>query len=186
MLRDLHELLQHFEENHVRLESDDSDDQLFECEMDVASQLQQVCLADISTRPDPHSAFDTSVVRRRPLKTRKLSADNIPVMLPPHDSPPPATPITAPPTPTPSQQVTENKEDRDDRPYRCKVAGCAKAYKNPGGLKYHMQHGHCQDTGDPEMNNIIHKPYQCTVPDCQKRYKNLNGLKVFLVDKVPY
>ncbi|KAJ3036882.1 Transcriptional regulator of ribosomal biogenesis proteins [Rhizophlyctis rosea] len=66
---------------------------------------------------------------------------------------------------------------RDDRPYKCKVVGCYKAYKNPGGLKYHMQHGHCEDTGDPEMNNIIHKPYQCTVPECGKRYKNLNGLK---------
>ncbi|KAJ1561282.1 hypothetical protein HK096_005286 [Nowakowskiella sp. JEL0078] len=51
-------------------------------------------------------------------------------------------------------------KDKDDRPYKCKIAGCAKAYKNPGGLKYHMQHGHCEDTGDPEMNNIIHKPYQ--------------------------
>lgn len=70
---------------------------------------------------------------------------------------------------------------RDDRPYKCKIMGCTKAYKNPGGLKYHMQHGHCEDTGDPEMNNIIHKPYQCTVPDCGKRYKNLNGLKVCLL-----
>ncbi|KAJ3158932.1 hypothetical protein HDU86_002101 [Geranomyces michiganensis] len=70
-----------------------------------------------------------------------------------------------------------NAARADDRPYKCKMAGCSKAYKNPGGLKYHMQHGHCEDTGDPEMNNIIHKPYQCTVPDCGKRYKNLNGLK---------
>ncbi|KAL5033512.1 hypothetical protein BDV3_000488 [Batrachochytrium dendrobatidis] len=66
---------------------------------------------------------------------------------------------------------------KDERPYKCKIDGCFKAYKNPGGLKYHMQHGHCEDTGDPEMNNIIHKPYQCTVSDCGKRYKNLNGLK---------
>ncbi|KAJ3019029.1 hypothetical protein HKX48_002464 [Thoreauomyces humboldtii] len=73
--------------------------------------------------------------------------------------------------------TSEDALPRDDRPYKCKVAGCAKAYKNPGGLKYHMQHGHCEDTGDPEMNNIIHKPYQCTVPECGKRYKNLNGLK---------
>ncbi|KND03118.1 uncharacterized protein SPPG_02179 [Spizellomyces punctatus DAOM BR117] len=72
--------------------------------------------------------------------------------------------------------VTDDSQ-KDDRPYKCKVMGCTKAYKNPGGLKYHMQHGHCEDTGDPEMNNIIHKPYQCTVPDCGKRYKNLNGLK---------
>ncbi|KAJ1562809.1 hypothetical protein HK096_002466 [Nowakowskiella sp. JEL0078] len=74
--------------------------------------------------------------------------------------------------------IDEGK-DKDDRPHKCKIAGCTKAYKNPGGLKYHMQHGHCEDTGDPEMNNIIHKPYQWydPVPDCGKRYKNLNGLK---------
>ncbi|KAJ3129972.1 hypothetical protein HK098_007238 [Nowakowskiella sp. JEL0407] len=54
----------------------------------------------------------------------------------------------------------DDGKDKDDRPYKCKIAGCTKAYKNPGGLKYHMQHGHCEDTGDPEMNNIIHKPYQ--------------------------
>ncbi|KAJ3095626.1 hypothetical protein HDU97_006753 [Phlyctochytrium planicorne] len=64
-----------------------------------------------------------------------------------------------------------------DRPYRCKVDGCGKAYKNPGGLKYHVLHGHAEDTGDPEINNIIQKPYLCTVPECGKRYKNLNGLK---------
>ncbi|KAJ3219026.1 hypothetical protein HDU67_003016 [Dinochytrium kinnereticum] len=64
-----------------------------------------------------------------------------------------------------------------ERPYRCKVDGCGKAYKNPGGLKYHVLHGHAEDTGDPEINNIIQKPYLCTVPECGKRYKNLNGLK---------
>lgn len=74
--------------------------------------------------------------------------------------------------------MTDADDEKDDRPYKCKVPGCQKAYKNPGGLKYHMQHGHCEDTGDPEMNNILNKPYQCTVADCGKRYKNLNGLKV--------
>ncbi|KAJ3117651.1 hypothetical protein HDU96_006081 [Phlyctochytrium bullatum] len=64
-----------------------------------------------------------------------------------------------------------------DRPYRCRVEGCSKAYKNPGGLKYHMVHGHAEDTGDPEINTIIQKPYLCPVPACEKRYKNLNGLK---------
>lgn len=77
-----------------------------------------------------------------------------------------------------SESGDEGGKDTDDRPYRCKLDGCEKAYKNPGGLKYHMQHGHCEDTGDPVMNNIIHKPFQCTVEDCGKRYKNLNGLKV--------
>ncbi|KAI8847202.1 hypothetical protein BC829DRAFT_434057 [Chytridium lagenaria] len=66
---------------------------------------------------------------------------------------------------------------KEDRPYRCRVDGCVKAYKNPGGLKYHMVHGHAEDTGDPEMNHIIQKPYLCPVAACEKRYKNLNGLK---------
>ncbi|TPX34740.1 hypothetical protein SmJEL517_g02717 [Synchytrium microbalum] len=73
--------------------------------------------------------------------------------------------------------VLDEDSMQADRPYKCKISGCTKAYKNPGGLKYHMQHGHCEDTGDPELNNVIHKPYQCTVPECGKRYKNLNGLK---------
>jgi hypothetical protein len=63
-----------------------------------------------------------------------------------------------------------------DKPYKCPVAGCDKAYKNPNGLKYHNQHGHCSLDSD-ENENSISKPYQCTIGDCGKRYKNLNGLK---------
>lgn len=63
-----------------------------------------------------------------------------------------------------------------DKPYKCNVPGCQKAYKNPNGLKYHNQHGHCDLITD-ESENIASKPYQCTIGDCGKRYKNLNGLK---------
>ncbi|ORX82982.1 hypothetical protein BCR32DRAFT_292291 [Anaeromyces robustus] len=65
----------------------------------------------------------------------------------------------------------------EEKKYRCTVPGCNKSYKNPGGLKYHLQHGHFEDTGDPEMNRIMHKPFQCTYENCGKRYKNMNGLK---------
>ncbi|KAI9350684.1 hypothetical protein BDR26DRAFT_851331 [Obelidium mucronatum] len=65
----------------------------------------------------------------------------------------------------------------EDRPFKCKVEGCGKEYKNPNGLKYHMRNGHAEDTGDPEVNNMIQRPYGCVVGDCGKRYKNLNGLK---------
>jgi len=61
--------------------------------------------------------------------------------------------------------------------YRCTIPGCNKSYKNPGGLKYHIQHGHIEDTGDPEINKIMRKPFQCTYENCGKRYKNMNGLK---------
>ncbi|KAI9254292.1 hypothetical protein BY458DRAFT_480908 [Sporodiniella umbellata] len=63
-----------------------------------------------------------------------------------------------------------------DKPYKCPVGGCDKAYKNPNGLKHHSQHGHCSLSMD-ESESIASKPYQCTIGECGKRYKNLNGLK---------
>ncbi|KAI7906604.1 uncharacterized protein BX663DRAFT_497058 [Cokeromyces recurvatus] len=62
-----------------------------------------------------------------------------------------------------------------DKPYKCPVSGCDKAYKNPNGLKYHNQHGHCNLIEDD--SDSLSKPYQCTIGECGKRYKNLNGLK---------
>lgn len=68
-----------------------------------------------------------------------------------------------------------NSNNNEDKPYKCAVKGCDKAYKNPNGLKYHNQHGHCSMIADEAES--ISKPYQCTIGDCGKRYKNLNGLK---------
>ncbi|KAF7729770.1 hypothetical protein EC973_003848 [Apophysomyces ossiformis] len=72
--------------------------------------------------------------------------------------------------------ATANMNIHADKPYKCPVPGCDKAYKNPNGLKYHNQHGHCNLVSD-ENENVASKPYQCTIGDCGKRYKNLNGLK---------
>ncbi|KAI8641586.1 hypothetical protein BD408DRAFT_417832 [Parasitella parasitica] len=71
--------------------------------------------------------------------------------------------------------ASANPNANADKPYKCPVGGCDKAYKNPNGLKYHNQHGHCNMTADDSDN--MAKPYQCTIGDCGKRYKNLNGLK---------
>jgi hypothetical protein len=60
----------------------------------------------------------------------------------------------------------------DDRPFRCVVPGCGKAYKNANGLKYHAFHGHAD-----QMQPAAAKPYRCLVPGCGKTYKNANGLK---------
>lgn len=67
---------------------------------------------------------------------------------------------------------------RIEKPYRCTHFGCDKAYKNPNGLKYHMQHGHCEGA-DEELDFALRfmKPYVCNFHSCYKRYKNLNGLK---------
>ncbi|KAF8427682.1 hypothetical protein EV426DRAFT_363597 [Tirmania nivea] len=82
----------------------------------------------------------------------------------------------------------------EDKPFKCPVVGCEKAYKNQNGLKYHKSHGHTNqilsENGDgtlsivnPETSTPYpgtlgmekEKPYKCEV--CGKRYKNLNGLK---------
>ncbi len=85
-------------------------------------------------------------------------------------------------------------EKDEDKPFRCQVIGCNKAYKNLNGLKYHKSHGHkgqkLLNNGngtisviDPDSNCPYpegadiekDKPHRCEI--CGKRYKNLNGLK---------
>ncbi|KAL9059691.1 MAG: hypothetical protein Q9162_000992 [Coniocarpon cinnabarinum] len=82
----------------------------------------------------------------------------------------------------------------EDRPFKCLVVGCEKAYKNANGLRYHERHGHSTQTltknadgtlsiVNPETGEAFpgtvgmekEKPYRCEA--CGKRYKNLNGLK---------
>ncbi|KAF9280230.1 hypothetical protein BGZ68_007427 [Mortierella alpina] len=72
-----------------------------------------------------------------------------------------------------------------DKPYRCTVLGCDKAYKNPNGLKYHNLHGHCSSGGMSETDSPETKPYVCTFLECGKRYKNLNGLKYHIEHSHP-
>ncbi|KAL1917916.1 uncharacterized protein VTP21DRAFT_3750 [Calcarisporiella thermophila] len=69
----------------------------------------------------------------------------------------------------------EELGDDADRPFKCPVPGCDKAYKNHNGLKYHHQRGNCNlnASGMEDVN----RPYRCSVSQCGKRYKNLNGLK---------
>ncbi|KAG1443078.1 hypothetical protein G6F56_010806 [Rhizopus delemar] len=68
-------------------------------------------------------------------------------------------------------------DDGQDKPYKCQIAGCDKAYKNPNGLKYHQMHGHTEEDALSEAEREAQKPYVCTIGYCNKRYKNLNGLK---------
>ncbi len=222
-LNDMHELLQHFEECHVVIESDDMDEdddlpfqfeggqdiEMTSSDHPVTTPFSDMYLSKKAPRPlsgqSQHSvalsdiyqsdgtvsaAFETSVIRKRstlqppsppqqqnPWQVLDSPPQTFPVVL---EVPPKAAPMEEVPAQSPGSLDDEKTliDEKDDRPYKCKIPGCNKAYKNPGGLKYHMHHGHCEDTGDPEMNNIIHKPYQCTVLECGKRYKNLNGLKV--------
>ncbi|KAG0041526.1 Transcriptional regulator of ribosomal biogenesis protein [Gryganskiella cystojenkinii] len=82
-------------------------------------------------------------------------------------------------------KTSGNNMDRGDKPYRCSVQGCDKAYKNPNGLKYHNAHGHCSSSGLNESESLETKPYVCTFLECGKRYKNLNGLKYHIEHSHP-
>ncbi|KAI8067023.1 uncharacterized protein B0P05DRAFT_475581 [Gilbertella persicaria] len=77
---------------------------------------------------------------------------------------------------TKSTPNSSSNEDQTDRPYRCQVSDCDKAYKNANGLKYHRLHGHCTPNDGTDLLDS-NKPYVCSLEQCQKRYKNLNGLK---------
>ncbi|KAG1324611.1 hypothetical protein G6F62_008998 [Rhizopus arrhizus] len=72
-----------------------------------------------------------------------------------------------------SEVLYQTCDDGQDKPYKCQIAGCDKAYKNANGLKYHRMHGHSEED---ELKDA-QKPYVCTIGYCNKRYKNLNGLK---------
>lgn len=92
------------------------------------------------------------------------------------------------------QKFTALMHNEEQKPFKCPVIGCEKAYKNQNGLKYHKQHGHqtqqlhANDDGtfsivNPETDAPYpgtlgmekEKPFCCDI--CGKRYKNLNGLK---------
>lgn len=72
--------------------------------------------------------------------------------------------------------LKNHKIDQSDKPYRCHIEDCDKAYKNANGLKYHRLHGHCSPNDGSDVLDAS-KPYTCSLGTCRKRYKNLNGLK---------
>lgn len=108
---------------------------------------------------------------------------DLPPMAPPPRQPKPRGP--KPPkkfvaTSIPPKQLLEPK------PHPCNVRGCGKSYKNPGGLKYHMEHGHPEryipPPGYVPPNTSYTGPrhYMCPMLNCEKAYKNFNGLKYHL------
>ncbi|KAI9362652.1 hypothetical protein BD770DRAFT_339123 [Pilaira anomala] len=76
-----------------------------------------------------------------------------------------------------SEALYQTCDDGQDKPYKCPITNCDKAYKNPNGLKYHQMHGHSEEDTLSEAERDAQKPYMCTIGYCNKRYKNLNGLK---------
>ncbi|KAI7854282.1 hypothetical protein BDC45DRAFT_440885 [Circinella umbellata] len=224
VLSDLHDLLQHYEECHVRLEEEEEDDDAgFWSPPSSASSIPSSPLLDDASSTSSQSTNGESCDALKKKAAAYLSDLYNSATLSPLSLTSPIKEEIEPalgkrtyqqfnnlpsaldlltqsaakklalaagggdlPTPILTDEdflaqagallASANNNANADKPYKCNVPGCQKAYKNPNGLKYHNQHGHCDLVTD-ENENIASKPYQCTIGDCGKRYKNLNGLK---------
>ncbi|KAG1470190.1 hypothetical protein G6F56_002825 [Rhizopus delemar] len=189
VLDDLHDLLQHYEECHVRVEDEDnssffetssedacwsSNSSMVDEEEQSMDSLKRKAAAYLSDLPQEEekkkkrsysNAFDL-LTQSAAKKIALASGETL--LLNDEDFLAQAGALLA--------SAQHNHNSNADKPYKCPVGGCDKAYKNPNGLKYHSQHGHCNMSMD-ENESIASKPYQCTIGECGKRYKNLNGLK---------
>ncbi|KAI8147631.1 hypothetical protein BJV82DRAFT_596324 [Fennellomyces sp. T-0311] len=214
VLSDLHDLLQHYEECHVRLEEEDDDDQSFWSPPSASSSVpssptldDESCdalkkkaaayLSDLynsatlsplslTSKEEPQEEEPKKVGKKRSYQQYAPQPSALDLLT--QSAAKKLAMATGGDLPTPiltdedflaqagALLASANTNANADKPYKCNVPGCQKAYKNPNGLKYHNQHGHCDLVTD-ESENIASKPYQCTIGDCGKRYKNLNGLK---------
>ncbi|KAI8377449.1 uncharacterized protein BYT42DRAFT_614135 [Radiomyces spectabilis] len=176
---DFHDLMHHYEEH--RLQTDVEEVTPTKEEHDTSMYTDTDMLRQPTVEPTMANAANA---------TNELNADDLSKLLlstpfpfvPEHYTPHPYV-MSAPQSPILgmhdySQEYPFIVNDADttaaDKPYKCEVPGCDKAYKNPNGLKYHRAHGHCDDNSS-EMD--AQKPYVCNFGICRKRYKNANGLK---------
>ncbi|KAG2184007.1 hypothetical protein INT44_009018 [Umbelopsis vinacea] len=207
-LGDLHDLLEHYEECHVRFEEEETvpmeltedasvDDVLVSDDLDLTMVMpplvgmKRVNLSDkdesIPVCPSSISNIDgrghkrqRSVPPESPRPHLTIETMNLP------------TSFSAVTTPTAlgedflahaglvdasSALASFSTQDANaNKPFRCSVQGCDKAYKNPNGLKYHNLHGH-HGNNESDTEKKLQRPFECTIGSCNKRYKNLNGLK---------
>ncbi|CAO3680334.1 unnamed protein product [Umbelopsis ramanniana] len=62
----------------------------------------------------------------------------------------------------------------DNRPYKCQVPRCKKAYRTPNGLHYHVQHGHAQQQ-DVSFAGAMATPENTSSQNSGKRRRNSGG-----------
>jgi hypothetical protein len=203
-VQDLHELLHHYEEHHhapieeePEPKEEDIDDMMME-DVDTfptALPTQPHELAALTSSPlirkNNEIRVPTPVVSPAPAAAVITNeVVSTPIMSPQsqhtEDILKQALPALVNNTPTAahdslhyfrSEALYQTCDDGQDKPYKCPIEGCDKAYKNPNGLKYHQMHGHSEEDTLSDAERDAQKPYMCTIGYCNKRYKNLNGLK---------
>ncbi|KAJ3147706.1 hypothetical protein HDU86_007881 [Geranomyces michiganensis] len=119
----------------------------------------------------------------------------------------PATTPTGKPSKAKKNKPASDVPQGPPKAHPCPHPNCGKSYKNPNGLKYHLEHGHPELNPDPvpgggsggsgvgvgsssdpdgkesgaKTDKDDFKPFICRHEGCDKLYKNLNGLKYHLV-----
>ncbi|KAJ9061813.1 hypothetical protein DSO57_1016890 [Entomophthora muscae] len=91
-------------------------------------------------------------------------------------------PLDSKSAPHPSDQICRGRRDIEGF-YVCPTPGCGKKYKQPNGLKYHINKGQCtvinMETGErPTMD--IRKCVDCPFLPCSSSFSTPNGLKYHL------
>lgn len=182
ILQDLHDLLQHYEECHVQIEEEEeeteeeSEEDAFDWSVPNSPTLPE---DNMMTLKKKAAAYLSDLYNEEPLMIgKKRPADAMDLLTQSAVKKIACNPLFADEdflAQASALLASTNSNLNEDKPYKCSVKGCDKAYKNPNGLKYHNQHGHCNMTADETES--MSKPYQCTIGECGKRYKNLNGLK---------
>ncbi|KAI8080712.1 uncharacterized protein B0P05DRAFT_539292 [Gilbertella persicaria] len=199
-VKDLHELLHHYEEHHhapIEEEPEPTIKEEDDDEKDEKEEEDDIMMEDVSTpfpAPLPTQPHELAALTSSPLLRHKpTSSVSTPLNLSPTMSVNPAPSLPqhtddilqkvlassqhADLSYFPAEALYQTCDDGTDKPYKCPIAGCDKAYKNPNGLKYHQMHGHSEEDPLSEAERDAQKPYMCTIGYCNKRYKNLNGLK---------
>ncbi|KAL7318663.1 Transcriptional regulator of ribosomal biogenesis proteins [Mucor circinelloides] len=190
-LNNLHQLLEHYEEYHLahnnsNCSGDEDKDQLHLKSMIAFDPMQAESFMQNNSTPPPKKHLTIADLNMLENAQKYASRTKVQTL---------GTIVDGLPTPSlsPSESAvyesqcfeqeassTKNQKNNYDelieKPYRCQVEDCDKAYKNANGLKYHRLHGHCPPSEGSEALDA-NKPYTCSLGNCRKRYKNLNGLK---------
>lgn len=203
-MRDLHQLLRHFEEYHYpevaqRMQEEEKEHQQQQQEKEQqpkqneggGEQMEQdhqgvTMLTEAAPLPKDTITTTTTTpipdTRQHIIIEHSVVDDTIASHLadPLTDFEPPPQDFFVFPTSSIPSTPTANIYEDPEKPYKCPVPGCYKSYKNPNGLKYHKEHGHVNGADDEST-----KPFRCTIGMCRKRYKQMSGLRYHITHSHP-
>ncbi|KAL1919247.1 uncharacterized protein VTP21DRAFT_1939 [Calcarisporiella thermophila] len=198
-LSDMHDLLQHWEEFHVKFDEDDEQYSVYPDE----DEESEDCSAPSSPVLLPRRKAEDEPALSRKRAYSNSNPDFFPIAKRMHPAPGPLGEdddlmntlllVAAAGSTALSDDILLAARSRDElslleqhlqqsasRPtaerQRHQCGSCKKVYKTANGLKYHHEHGHCSEVEEDDES----KRFRCNIGNCGKRYKNQNGLRYHL------